>query len=114
MDWDMKCRFCEEEESTSSFFNCPATKCTCNVVSFSLGASDRPANFTQYFVWVANLLGRKFNFHVVDVAALCWAIWKLMNRACFELKKIDQISGGNDLLRLLFFEILVRVEITGG
>ena len=28
------------------------------------------------------------NIHVVGVVALCWALWKLRNRACFELKLI--------------------------
>jgi hypothetical protein len=40
----------------------------------------------------------------VEVATLCWALWKFRNRVCFERKKkVDQISGGDNLL---FFEIL--------
>jgi hypothetical protein len=29
------------------------------------------------------------NIHVVVVVAMCWALWKLRNRVCFEKKLID-------------------------
>jgi hypothetical protein len=73
---------------------------------------DRPGNFTQCFRWIASLLVGKVHFHVVEKAALCWAIWKLRNRAGFE-KKTDKISGKNNLLCLFFFELLGR-HIKGG
>ena len=59
-----------------------------SMVSLAFGAHSRPSNFSQYFCWVAKLLPRRTNLHVVLVAALCWALWKLRNRACFDLKLI--------------------------
>ena len=59
-----------------------------SMVSITLGAHNRPLNFSQYFAWVARLLPKRTNLHVVLVAALCWALWKLRNRACFECKLI--------------------------
>jgi hypothetical protein len=30
-----------------------------------------------------------FHLHIVGIAALCWAIWKTRNKACFENKFIS-------------------------
>ena len=58
-------------------------------VSTALGGVTRPTCFTQYFWWIAKILPFRTNVHVVCVASLCWAIWKLRNRACFEGKLIS-------------------------
>ena len=48
---DYKCRFCEEFETIHHlFFECVAAKYMWSIVSKALGAANRPANFTQYFV----------------------------------------------------------------
>ncbi|KQK04674.2 hypothetical protein BRADI_2g15172v3 [Brachypodium distachyon] len=44
--------------------------------------------FTQYFWWISRYLPINRNLQVVGVAAICWALWKLRNRACFEKKLI--------------------------
>jgi hypothetical protein len=49
---------------------------------------NRHDNFTQYFHWVAKYARGLTNIHMVGIAALCWAMWKLRNRACFERKKL--------------------------
>jgi hypothetical protein len=42
--------------------------------------------------WFAKFAKNMTNIHVVGLAALCWALWKLRNRACFEKKLIKSPS----------------------
>jgi hypothetical protein len=86
---DRKCRYCVDDEDIHYlFFLCPMAKYMWSVVSITLGARDRPGNFTEYFHWILKHAGSFTNVHVVGVTALCWALWKLRNRACFEKKLI--------------------------
>lgn len=48
----------------------------------------RPTCFTQYFWWIPNFVPQSRNLQIVGVAALCWAIWKLRNTACFDKKMV--------------------------
>jgi hypothetical protein len=52
-------------------------------VSLSVGVANRPGNFTQYFAWFAKFAKNMTKIHVVGLASLCWALWKLRNRAFF-------------------------------
>ncbi|PNT65016.1 hypothetical protein BRADI_4g36133v3 [Brachypodium distachyon] len=54
----------------------------------ALGMNTRPMNFSQYFWWMAHFTTLSRNLQVVALVAVCWAIWKLRNRACFEHKLI--------------------------
>jgi hypothetical protein len=88
---DTKCRFCEGEENIHHlFFLCPPAKYMWSMVSLSVGVEDIPENFAQYFAWIAKFATKKIltNIHVVGLEALCWELWKLTNRACFEKKLI--------------------------
>jgi hypothetical protein len=58
-------------------------------VARSIGAPTRPGSFTQYFWWIPQFLPVSRNVQIAGVAAICWAIWKLRNRACFEGKLIQ-------------------------
>jgi hypothetical protein len=58
-------------------------------VARSIGAPTRPGSFTQYFWWIPQFLPVSRNVQIAGVAAICWAIWKLRNRACFEGKMIQ-------------------------
>ncbi|KQJ81429.2 hypothetical protein BRADI_5g00665v3 [Brachypodium distachyon] len=58
----------------------------------AIGSTTRPACFAQYFGWISHHLPISRNLQVVGVAALCWALWKLRNRACFEHKLIRSPS----------------------
>jgi hypothetical protein len=49
-------------------------------------------NFTQFFWWFPRLVPASRNVQIVGLAAVCWAIWKLRNRACFEHKLIKSPS----------------------
>lgn len=86
---DTTCRFCHEQKTIHHlFFNCAAARYTWSVVALALGLNNRPSCFTQYFVWIASSTKLCRNIQVVGIAAICWAVWKLGNRACFEKKLI--------------------------
>jgi hypothetical protein len=71
------------------FFTCPAAKFVWSCVARSIGASTRHGSFAQYFWWIPQFLPVSRNVQIVRVAAICWAIWKMRNRACFEGKLIQ-------------------------
>jgi hypothetical protein len=64
-----------------------------STISTVLGVFNRPSCFTQYFWWIAKILPVGSNLHIVGIAALCWAIWKTRNNACFEGKLISSPVG---------------------
>jgi hypothetical protein len=64
-----------------------------STISTVLGVFSRPSCFTQYFWWIAKILPVGSNLHIVGIAALCWAIWKTRNNACFEGKLISSPLG---------------------
>jgi uncharacterized membrane protein HdeD (DUF308 family) len=63
-----------------------------STISTVLGVFTRPC-FTQYFWWIAKILPVGSNLHIVGIAALCWAIWKTRNNACFKGKLISSLLG---------------------
>jgi hypothetical protein len=58
-------------------------------VARSIGASTHPGSFAQNFWWIPQFLPVSRNVQIAGVAAICWAIWKMRNRACFEGKLIQ-------------------------
>jgi hypothetical protein len=48
----------------------------------------RPEHYEQFWPSVAVALPGGEKFHMLGLAAICWAIWKARNRACFEKKLI--------------------------
>jgi hypothetical protein len=83
------CQFCNGTETISHlFFTCPAAKFVWSVVGRLIGAQTRPGSFTQFFWWFPQFVPASRNTQIAGLAAICWAIWKLRNRACFEHKII--------------------------
>lgn len=70
------------------FFECVAAKYVWSTIGMAIGASDRPGSFTQFFWWFPQYVSASRNTQIAGLAAICWAIWKLRNRACFEKKLI--------------------------
>jgi hypothetical protein len=54
------------------------------VIALCFGANNIPRNLDQSWNWCEKWLpfGRKF--HLCGIAAVCWAIQKARNKACFE------------------------------
>jgi hypothetical protein len=87
------CQFCHQNETISHlFFECVAAKDVWSTVAVAIGANDRPGNFTQFFNWFPRFVPASRNVQIAGLAAICWAIWKLRNRACFAMKLIKSPS----------------------
>jgi hypothetical protein len=83
------CQFCKQKETILHlFFSCPAAKYVWSCVAKAIDAFTMPENFSQFFWWFPRHVPASRNVQILGVAAICWAIWKLRNRACFEGKLI--------------------------
>jgi hypothetical protein len=79
------CLFCFTHETILHlFFTCTAAKFLWSMVGTAVGAHNRPGSFAQYFWWMPNHSNVSRNVQIVGLAAICWAIWKARNKACFE------------------------------
>lgn len=86
---DITYRFCPNNETIHHlFFTCDSAKYTWGIVGVAIGAGTRPSSFSQYLHWISSHLRLSCNLHIVGLAGICWAIWKLRNRACFEHRLI--------------------------
>jgi hypothetical protein len=89
-------QFCDQKEKILHlFFSCPAAKYVWTCVAKAIGASTRPGNFSQFFGWFLQHVPA--SVQIPGVASICWAIWKLRNRPCFEGKLI------NSPIELIFY-----------
>jgi len=55
----------------------------------SLGANNIPKSVEQCWAWCETWLPNGKKIHTFGIAAICWAIWKSPNKACFEGKCIQ-------------------------
>jgi len=79
---DPDCYFCSHPETISHlFFQCPVAKTIWAVVAKCFGAYTVPRNLNQCWRWWLPFGNR---YHVCGLAAICWAIRKARNKACFE------------------------------
>jgi len=86
---DMHCLFCNEVETIDHlFFVCVSSKYTWSLVASVLGASHIPISFGQFWQWASVLLPNRKHFHIIGLAAICWALWTTRNDSCFEKKAI--------------------------
>ena len=53
-----------------------------------LGANNIPHNVGQYKNWIQTWFPGGADEHTLSFAAICWAIWKARNKACFDKKLI--------------------------
>jgi hypothetical protein len=90
---NVRCQYCEQNETIHHlFFTCHAAKYVWSCVARSIGASSRPGNFSQFFSWFPQFIPASRNVQILGIASICWAIWKLCNKACFEGKIIKFLS----------------------
>ena len=86
---DPACYFCSNNESIDHlFFLCPMAKVTWGAVALFLGAINIPENTDQYSLWIEHWLPHGQPVFTLCLAAICWAIWKKRNEACFEHKQL--------------------------
>ena len=58
------------------------------VTAKCLGGNNIPLSLNQCWAWCDRWLPHGKKFHLWCVSAICWAIWKARNKACFEGKII--------------------------
>jgi hypothetical protein len=80
------CHFCFAHESILHlFFSLVLHQNTCGaLVGMAVGAQNRPGSFARYFWWMPQHSTVSRNVQIAGLAAICWAIWKARNKACFE------------------------------
>lgn len=84
---DACCQFCDQLETINHiFFLCPVAKVIWIVVGSCFGANNVPLNIEQYKVWIKRWLPHGESVRTFGLAAICWAVWKATNKACFEKK----------------------------
>ena len=89
---DPSCYFCSDIETTNHlFFLCPVAKVVWDIVGQCLNATTIPQNIQQYKEWIKESLPGGDLVYTFGFAAICWALWKCRNRACFD-KKNNQKS----------------------
>jgi hypothetical protein len=83
-----KCRLSECEEPIHHlFFSCDATKYVWSCVAKAIGAPTSLGSFSQFFGGFPNFY-QLADDQIAGIGAICWAIWKIRNKACFEKKLI--------------------------
>ena len=79
------CHFCDQNETVDHlFFTCPIAKVIWAVIVKVIRANNIPTSLSQCWSWCDHWLPAEKKFHLSGVSAICWAIWKARNKACFE------------------------------
>src|SRR4051812_38812264 len=82
---DFTCRFCQDDENIGHlFFTCVAARYVWGWLLKLLVLGIGLGPFLSTSVWAPQFLGVSRNVKITVVAVICWAIWKLKNRVCFE------------------------------
>jgi hypothetical protein len=72
-----------------TLFGCAAAKFVWSSVATAINSPIRHGSFSQFFWWFPKFVPVSRNSQIAGLTAICWAIWKLRNRACFERKLIN-------------------------
>jgi hypothetical protein len=54
-----------------------------------IGADSRPSNLNQFWEWCERFMPRNKNVHMVGLAAICWALWRVRNVFALKRRKLD-------------------------
>ena len=85
---DKMCSFCSSPESTEHLFSsCVISRYCWSLVSVVVKADCRPSSFSQFWMWANKFMPSHKKFHMIGLAAICWAIWLTRNAISFERKK---------------------------
>jgi hypothetical protein len=69
-------------------FTCPVARVVWGIIAICFQQPTRPRSYSQYWPWIKQALPGGENVALFGFAAVCWAIWKAQNRACFDKKKL--------------------------
>ena len=85
---DKICSFCSSPDCVEHlFFGCVMSRYCWSLVSIIVNADCRPGSFPQFWVWANKFMPSHKKFHMIGLAAICWAIWLTRNAISFERKK---------------------------
>ncbi|KAF7077602.1 hypothetical protein CFC21_082139 [Triticum aestivum] len=70
------------------FFTCSVARVVWRSIGVAIGTDKCPDNYWQFFAWCYSFLPGGDKFYMVGLAATCWAIWLVRNKATFEKKQI--------------------------
>jgi hypothetical protein len=82
---DNSCSFCPDFKSTNHlFFTCHTARSVRGRVAKCFNSDYVPNNLEQCWMWLnCNLYDAK-EIGIIGAVAICWALWKARNKACFE------------------------------
>jgi hypothetical protein len=83
---DPSCYFCQQPV-THLLFKYPVAKVVWATIATCFGANNITSSFHQSWNWCEKWIPNGKQFHAMGIAAVCWAIWKMRNKICFERKK---------------------------
>jgi len=84
---DPSCYFCNQHESVPHLlFTCSIAKVVWTTIASCLDANDIPTSFSQSWKWCEKWIPNGKQFFIVRIAAICWSIWKMRNKICFNEK----------------------------
>jgi hypothetical protein len=82
---DNSCSFCPDFESTNHlFFTYHTARSVWGCVAKCFNSDHVPNNIEQCWMWLNRNLFDGKEIGIVGAAAICWALWKARNKACFE------------------------------
>jgi hypothetical protein len=83
------CSFCNQIETANHlFFSCSHARVLWGTLGTMFGASTCPNSLWQCWTWLLAYFPRGKKFHMLLLAAGCWAIWNVRNQITFEKKVV--------------------------
>ena len=68
------------------FLECSLAKYARSIVALVVGVNCKPCSVDQFWVFAQRFMGQGGKYHMVGLAAVCWALWRARNNVCFEKK----------------------------
>jgi hypothetical protein len=78
-----------------------------------IGANNIPKSLSQCWSWCDHWLPAEKKFHLWGISAICWAIWKARNKACFKgeiIKNPIEISCHAGALKRFWTGLYAEVD----
>ena len=66
------------------FFPSPVARVIWSIIARCFGANNIPSDLNQCWQWCEAWFPFGKKYHPWGIAAVCWAIWKSRNKACFD------------------------------
>lgn len=110
---DPTCYFCHFPKSvTHLLFTCSVAKIVWATIATWLGATNIPTSFDQSWKWCGRWIPNGKQFYAIGVAAVCWSIWKMRNKICFDGKILhNPLEIVSHVCALMKFWAILQKEV---